>query len=149
MDIWSEKLLLNKIMSDFQESAHHKLWIFTATDVESFRLLANSQIAGSGFVVGSSSQEPKYDAPDGNPQVYTTSKANQGIESIKFANIKVERTDQALQIIEEEEYLLRHFTRQIDMCMSKQETRTFGFASCEAKHWRVSATAIVYFRRFY
>jgi hypothetical protein len=136
-------------MSDFQESAHHQLWLFTPAEVESFRLLANSRVAGSGFIAGSSSLEPKDGAPEEIPQMYTTSKAVQGEGAIKIANMKVEKTAQALQTLEEEEYLLRHFTRQMDMCMSKQEARTLGFVSCEAKHWRVSATSIVYFRRFY
>jgi len=136
-------------MSDFQLSAHHRLWLFTPAEVESFRILANSRLAESGFIAGSASQEPKDDAVEEIPQMYTTSKATQEEGAVKIENMKVEKTDEALQTIEDEEYLLRHFTRQMDMCMSKQETRTLGFVSCESKHWRVSATAIVYFRRFY
>ena len=143
------ELLLNTVMSDFQLSAHHRLWLFTPAEVELFRILANSRLAESGFIAGSPSQEPKDDAVEEIPQMYTTSKATQEAGAVKIEDMKVEKTDEALQIIEDEEYLLRHFTRQMDMCMSKQETRTLGFVSCESKHWRVSATAIVYFRRFY
>jgi len=123
------------------------MWVFAPAEVESYRLLANSRGSGSGFVAGTS--VVKDDQHEEMPQMYTTNKAMQRKGATNIADIKIEKTEQAIQIIEDEEYLLRHFTRQMDMCMSKQEARTFGFVSCEAKHWRVSATAIVYFRRFY
>ena len=130
-------------MSDFLESSNYRLWIFLSSEVDACKRASICRAA----TLGDSSKGNRNDAMP----VYTTIKASQSIDPIKELALKEDpyKHAEVSAIIEDEEYLTRHFCHQIELCMSSRETRTFGFTSCENKHWRVCATAIVYFRRFY
>ena len=128
----------------FAGSAHERSWLFSLDEIAACRSLANRHFraratgrSGSGGL--GSNANAIYTTPNGT-----------GENSEDDATVKLEVASQsALSEQEEEELVLRHFCRQMQICLSPEESRSLGFASRDHKYWRVRATAIVFFRRFF
>ena len=117
-------------MSQFLGSGQQRSWLFTTNEYLACRQLANSRESSS------ISNTPHTANAE---HIYTTLKSStDGHLTVKLDGISI-----SYVVLEEEEMILRHFCRQIEISISPQE------AVSKNHHWRVFATAIVYFRRFY
>ena len=114
----------------FHNSKHAECWLFSAAEINKCRAVANNRSNG---------------VKDAST-IYTTIKDGNTFGEVKLEDDVLVAHEQQLY---EEEMILRHFCRQIQISLSIEERRTLGFAARDQKHWRVSATAIMYFRRFY
>lgn len=113
-------------MTDFAMSSHPR-WLFgTAANIYGHRLAAMSR-----------------DARDA--QVYSIDK--EGAETDK-SDLYDGAAASVMQRIQEEEALLRHFCRQIQLLAGCAPGRDPSLPTL-TKTWRLAATAMVYFRRFY
>ena len=121
----------------FSASAHECAWLFSSKEIASCRALSNRIFRARARGGGASNPNSVYTTPKVlNINVDQAVKIEAASNSEKFEQ-------------EEEELVLRHFCRQMQICLSPEESRSLGFASRDHKHWRVRATAIVFFRRFF
>jgi hypothetical protein len=112
-------------------------WLFTEDEVLQCRAYANSR----KDIVKEQDIEDDSSGSHGSA-VYTTIKQLDG-------NVKIEKVGIDAAQLEQDEYVIRHFCRQIQICLSSGDKRSFGMSPREHKYWRVCATSILYFRRFY
>jgi hypothetical protein len=116
----------------FDESTHNSRWIMSSEDITLLRTKANNRDL---------SNEKTYTLPNSN-----VSLNNNLISGNKRDRDIIDITQEEQEILSQEDFILRKF------CFDIQDFGKIDLNNTEKmsrKHWRVSATAISYFQRFY